>query len=326
MIKLAYKLKLKKNNSNKYIEYIEQNFHINTNNLETQYQHITIPKRKGGYRHIVNPNPPLKEYQKYVKTFLENILHLKPHSSAYAYIKHKDTTLNAKQHQNCKILMALDIKNFFDNIKKDNLINTLYETYDELETKIDRDTLEKILEPCFLNDSLPQGSPTSPTLSNLYMCKFDKIIFNTCFRLGLTYTRYADDIFISTKDKINPKKLIELVQNILDKHSNNTLKLNTEKTKILRIGRCYVTGVKINKDNKLSYGHEKKKELKHKIYNLFIKQQNNTLTLEECQEVLGLYSYARKIEPDYFNYLEKKYLKMFNSRESTFAKHFKNII
>lgn len=50
---------------------------------------------------------------------------------------------------------------------------------------------------CTVNGALPQGAPTSPTLSNLVCLRLDQRIGKYCENKALTYTRYADDITIS---------------------------------------------------------------------------------------------------------------------------------
>lgn len=302
-------------------------FKTNLNNksmdISKLYTNIKIPKRKGGFREINAPNEELKSIQKLITNFFSNQLFVYPHNCAQAYVKHRDTLTNAQIHQNNSMIVALDLKDFFTSINRTNLkrqllkIGNIYHIVSENE-------LDEILDICLLNEVLPQGSSASPLLSNLFMIEFDHNMYHYCKRHNISYTRYADDLFFSGEDiKVNALiiKINEIIQ-LLDLG----IRLNTEKTKILRPGKCYVTGVKINKEHHLTFGHEKKKELKYAIYNLFIKELNGTLVTEEVQQVLGMFSYASRIEPDYFDYLQKYYLNKFNSNHSKLTAHFKTYL
>lgn len=290
-----------------------------------QYTHIRIPKKKGGYREIVDPSPRLKSLQREIANFLEVTLELHTHNSAHAYVKHRDILTNANIHKNAKMILALDIHDFFGSIDRATIKKQLLklETIRHFESKVP--FLDKLIEPCLLNNVLPQGSPVSPLLSNLIMIEFDQLLEQYLRYQKLEYTRYADDIFISGQMIEKPKAIQIKVQELLKEISENLL-LNQDKTKILRPGKCYIAGIKLNKDNELVFGHEQKTKLKHSIYNLFIKDINNECSTEEVQEILGLFNYAHRIEPAYFNYIERKYLKQFNSTEPTLVKHFKKYL
>ena len=301
-----------------------RDFKTNLNNksidISRLYTNIKIPKRKGGFREINAPSEELKYIQKLVTNFFSNQLFVYPHNSAQAYVKHRDTLTNAQIHQNNSMIVALDLKDFFTSINRTNLKRQLLKIGNICHT-VSENELDEILDVCLLNEVLPQGSSASPLLSNLFMVEFDYNIHSYCKRLNINYTRYADDLFFSGEDiKVNALiiKINEVIQ-LLDLG----IKINTEKTKILRPGKCYVTGVKINKEHHLTFGHEKKKELKYAIYNLFIKELNGTLVTEEVQQVLGMFSYASRIEPDYFDYLQKYYLNKFNSNHNKLTAHFK---
>ncbi|MCD7728724.1 MAG: reverse transcriptase/maturase family protein [Clostridia bacterium] len=81
---------------------------------------------------------------------------------------------------------------------------------------------------------IPQGSPISGILANVYMIEFDKLMMNLCYKFGGFYRRYSDDfIFImpnSTEDEIT-FKVSEVfdVKNLIA--SSGRLMLEPDKTK-----------------------------------------------------------------------------------------------
>ena len=303
---------------------IERNKDI-LEDIPSQYKHIRIPKKKGGYREIVDPSPRLKLVQREIMSFLQNDLELHTHNAAHAYVKQRDILTNANVHKNAKMILGLDIHDFFGSIDRHTLKTQLLKINNINYFESKKPFLDKIIEPCLLNNVLPQGSPTSPLLSNLIMIEFDDYVTRVAYYNNLKYTRYADDIFISGENIEKPIALQIAIQGKLSAISPN-IKLNKEKTKILRPGKCYIAGIKLNKENKLVFGSDQKIKLKHNIYNLFIKDLTGECVTEEVQEILGLFNYAHRIEPAYFNYIEQKYLKQFNSSATTLVKHFKKYL
>lgn len=77
-------------------------------------------------------------------------------------------------------------------------------------------------------EGIPQGSPISAVLSNIYMLEFDTEIAKNCKNIGALYRRYSDDIlFVVSESK---KDYIHKVLN--SELEKVKLKLNEKKTKI----------------------------------------------------------------------------------------------
>lgn len=292
------------------------------------YRKFSIPKRKGGWRHLIEPKPELKYIQQMILFTLSNVLKIRPYSAAHAFEPKKDAYTNAQIHKDSNYIIKYDFEDFFPSITKELLIEKL--SHISQFAMLGEEFINLLAEIATFEGSLPQGSPLSPYLSNIIMTEFDYQIQQQMKDSKLPsykYTRYADDLTFSAKTPGRFKELTNGIQKILEESYSNIIKLNKDKTKILKTtGRCYVTGVKINKDHQLTYGHEKKNELKHEICNMLIKFQNNQLTKEEAQSILGKWAYLKRIEPQYADYLEKKYLKMFNSQHKTFHKHLKAVL
>ena len=88
--------------------------YILSNNIEHYYKKYEISKRNGGKRIIYEPNYTLKKVQ---RNILDNVLSgFKISKYAMAYVKGKSVKDNANMHVNKKLILKLDIKDFFNNI------------------------------------------------------------------------------------------------------------------------------------------------------------------------------------------------------------------
>lgn len=228
-----------------------------SNNKENNYKIIKIKKRNGKLRTIYEPNYLLKSIQRKI---LKNILNNKS-ISKYAKAYHIGISLkdNAIPHLNKKIVLKLDIKNFFDSI---NFVD-IYKSCFPLEY-FPKSVGMLLTYLCTYYDYLPQGAPTSSYISNLVMKDFDEEIGNYCENLNISYTRYSDDMTFS--GDFNPSEIIKVVRTKLYKLG---LKLNNEKICIINKGnRQSVTGINVN--NKIQVSVEYRKKLRQEIY--FIKK------------------------------------------------------
>jgi len=99
---------------------------------------------------------------------------------------------------------------------------------------------------------LPQGAPTSPYLSNVFMRRFDWMVAWFCARPSIEnykldavrYSRYADDLFFSSDDRWWLKKVKNYVEEQLNRLS---LEINNDKGGLFKDGqRKQVCGVIVN--------------------------------------------------------------------------------
>lgn len=198
------------------------------------YWSFNIKKANGKLREISEPLPNLKEIQYWI---LENILYKIPVSAyAKAYVPEKRLKENVRFHKKQKIVLTMDLKDFFGSIRLESI------------KKIFRDlgythSLSNLMAKlCCLNDSLPQGAPTSPYLSNLYMLDFDMQVSSYCKDRRIRYTRYADDLTFSGDFEVNQMKDF-IREQVGIKH----LTINEEKTRCMDSNhRQIVTGIVVN--------------------------------------------------------------------------------
>ena len=79
-----------------------------------KYFHFEIPKKTGGKRRISKPVPKLMSVQRKVKDYLLTFYISKPCSHGFEINRNIKT--NAERHQNGKLLLNIDIKDFFGSI------------------------------------------------------------------------------------------------------------------------------------------------------------------------------------------------------------------
>jgi RNA-directed DNA polymerase len=213
-----------------------------------KYTKFSIKKKDGSDRVIHAPTIALKRVQVRLKIFFEEIYHAP--SSTYGFIKEKDAIKNAEQHLRKKSVLNFDLKDFFPSINSGRILGLLQSR----PFNFNREIASTITGLVCHENFLPQGAPTSPVLSNLIAFNLDRKFIQIAKADRLTYTRYADDITISSTSNVLPDGYLksmagayECDERILSVVENNGFSINSKKTRFhSRNKPHYVTGVKVN--------------------------------------------------------------------------------
>lgn len=217
------------------------------------YQRIAIPKRNGSLRHLLVPDPLLKQVQ---KNILHHILVTLPISSyATAYHRGANVISNAAAHIGQRQILKLDIEDFFGNI---SFLAVYRLAFPSIYFPLSVRTM--LTHLCCYQDYLPQGAPTSAAISNLVMKPFDEYIGHWCSARHITYTRYCDDMVFS--GDFDHRAVKNKVQNFLQTMGFN---LNQAKTRrVFQHQQQMVTGLVVNK--KIQAPIQYRKKLRQEIY------------------------------------------------------------
>lgn len=270
------------------------------------YRSFKIPKRSGGLRQIDAPKDELMLALRELKFVLEKKCFASHHTAAFAYVKKRSPLIALKRHQanNSRWFLKLDFSNFFGNTSFEFLTNqlkTIFPYSEIMKTQRGAEALNKALSLCFLNGGLPQGTPISPTLTNMMMIPIDLEIsrYARNHTPHLCYTRYADDLQISSEYSFDWRQVQTDIIGILQKF-NAPFSLKQEKTRYgSSAGRNWNLGLMLNKDNQITVGHQKKKQFKVMIYSLLNDYTKEIIwSVEDIQELQGLISYYKAIEKD----------------------------
>ena len=265
-----------------------------SNALWKHYHTVRIPKNdKGDYRELNVPDEFLKTIQRRIADRLLNDYPISTYATAYRV--GGSTIANARPHTNKNVLLKLDIHHFFDNILYATIKEKVFPVEDYSESiRI----LLTIL--CIRKDVLPQGTPTSPVISNIIMRDFDNTVGEWCDAKNISYTRYCDDMTFS--GDFDSCEVITIVQEELRKLG---LFLNDKKTvRVVRGQRQSVTGIVVNEGMSIPSAYRKK--LRQEVYycrKFSVKEHLQRIGSTETAEtylpkLLGRINYACAVMPD----------------------------
>lgn len=257
---------------------------------ENQYHQFEVNKKSGGKRVITAPSEDLKGLQsklsellldcideintsKYpdsqlvspkkniskkndpsaevLKVKISNAAIKQPYLS-HGFTRQRSILTNAVMHLGQKSVLNIDLENFFDSfnfgrVRGFFIKNKNFELSPSIATVIAQIACYK--------DTLPQGSPCSPVITNLITHHLDIRLASLAKRYKCTYTRYADDITFSTRLSVFPPEIMcdSLNGFTPGKRLKRAIKhagfsINERKTRIqYKNSRQDVTGLIVNK-------------------------------------------------------------------------------
>lgn len=213
------------------------------------YHQFEIAKGNGKSRIINAPDKRLKYLQRKIAPLLDQLYRVR--NPVHGFVVGKSVKTNALAHLRKRFVLNIDLKDFFPTITENRIIGVL-ETLG-----IDSRVASIIGRLCCHNACLPQGAPTSPVLSNMICFRLDKELLAFAKASRCIYTRYADDITLSSHQPMTalfeavppsghfaPDLLAPAFRNII---VTNGFSINPDKAHYAdRHSRRTVTGLKIN--------------------------------------------------------------------------------
>lgn len=287
-------------------------FNASTEELRTKprkelYHTFHIPKKSGGLRRIDAPNPELMDALRRLKTIFEEDFKALYHTSAFAYVKRRNTVDAVKRHQanESKWFGKYDLSNFFGSTTIDftmKMFGMVFPFSEVVKSDVGEHELRKAIELAFLNGGLPQGTPISPLITNVMMIPIDYRLANgfrdfNCQRF--VYTRYADDFLVSSKYTFNFREVEKFIVDTL-KSFGAPFTIKSEKTRYgSSAGSNWNLGVMLNKDNEITVGHKKKRQFQAMLASYIMDKKNGKdWDKSDVQTMEGYRNYYRMIEGD----------------------------
>lgn len=294
-------------------------YYANPTLCKKRYQTFTIKKKSGTDRIINAPVKGLKSILQPLNLILQCIY--QPHKAATGFVQNKSIVDNAKMHVGHNYVLNLDLKDFFHSFDRNRVkMGFLYPPFN---LNDDKEPLAFLLaslctHPFEINGKirtvLPQGSPTSPTITNILSLKLDRRLTGLANRFGATYTRYADDITFSSPHNIyNQDEFNNELKRIIE--DDQKFAINPNKTRLQKRGyRQETTGLIIN--DKVNVRRRYVKQIRKWIYNW---EKNGYEKAEAIfkRDYISDKGHVKKGEPVLLNVLDGKlqFLKMVKGEE-----------
>ena len=272
------------------------------NNAPYRYRHYQIKKRTGGWRDIYQPTASLKEVQRWL--IRECFASLPVSDAVFSYRAGLGIKDHALAHLESNYFLRLDFTDFFPSIGGAELFLYLKKMRSLGKITLDDEALIFSINClCRKKDdtyglkglSLTIGAPSSPYLSNSIIYEFDEFMLKAASDSGSIYTRYADDIYISSKQLWPSQKMEEKARLSLNRYAPF---LNINESKVRRFSRkrrVNICGINITSKRSISVGREVKKLIRAKIDYAI----NDRLNKKELDSLRGWLSYVESIEPGY---------------------------
>lgn len=325
------------------------NFHYLRNVVKRRglpYEIFSVPKRSGGHRYLASPEKPLKQVQQWINKYIlsSNI----PHWRCFSYKSGVSIIDAAKEHCSSKWLIKIDIENFFDSVNEVSVYKLfrgmgycslvsfeLARLCTFVPAHVSKNHFKRSLLYNTSSDDLPypkkgikflgrlpQGAPSSPSISNLVFEPIDIVLQNYAEHNDLVYSRYADDICFSSDSKnFSREKAMEIINfcsKEIRRHGYATKKM---KTKIIPPGvPKVVLGLNVNHSNpKLTKAFKKRLEghirgiehfgaVEHANHKKFIS------VFGMLDHVLGLINHAKLVEGSYAEQIHEKFKSIIKSQ------------
>ncbi|KVV25295.1 hypothetical protein WK78_17610 [Burkholderia cepacia] len=291
----------------------KQNFEDFANgDIASHFSRKPVTDDSGKTRVVSVPDKVLRKYHSFLNLFVFNQLPVNE-EVVFSYRKGTNVAAAVQKHAASKHFYQADFSNFFESITSDIVRHSILRGEDKIPVADIHQYLDRIVDLVTFEGRLPQGFSTSPVISNTALLPFDKDLATYCQNKHLVYTRYSDDITISSNDKEPLFELDHVIAEILSSCGYSEMKLNENKTKISSKGRkIKILGMVILPNGQVSLDAKIKNRIETLLH-LYVNNQQGLSDITESDledglaKLSGLLNYANTVDQGYLDKLRRKY-------------------
>jgi len=250
------------------------------------YSVFGIPKKREGFRTICAPQPLLKKVQRrLIDVFLQPV---PLHAACHGFRPGHSIETNAQRHIGKEVVLNLDLRDFFPSITA----RRVYGMWQDL-LGLEPEKLRFLTRLTTLNDTLPQGAPTSPYIANIICRHLDQRLSGLAASLGADYSRYADDLTFSGPRQVN--KALPLIRQIIQEEG---FAVADEKVRVYdQWDRQAVNGLTVN--SRVAVARKNRRRFRALLHNWRLGKavhwQGKPVTK---QFIIGYLAYLQMIQPE----------------------------
>lgn len=219
-----------------------------------------IIKPDGSIRQPFDAIEPLKEVHRRLKARIFSQVVFPYYLTGS--LKGKDYLTNASLHTNAKIIICEDITNFFPSTSSE-LVYDIWRNFfgfsEEVSTALTLLTTK--------DGMLPQGAITSSFLANLVFWRIEPSLQAILKAQGVTYSRYVDDITVSSRHHLSSQQKTDLIASIYGMLAKLGFRAKRRKHETYSSGNpMFVTKLQANKRAALSA--KERAQIRASVYQL----------------------------------------------------------
>lgn len=241
---------------------------------------ISIPKKNGlEFRDVYKAKPVLKNVLDKIKNLLIQGVNFPFY--LHGSIPKRGTLTNANMHKNARRVITEDIQSFFDSITEKHIFSIWHNCF-----KFSSDVATLLTQLTTKDGTLCQGAATSSYLANFVFWKIEPIVAKKLLNRGLKYSRYVDDITITTSGEMSEEDKQWSIAQVYAMVGRLGLKIRREKhTGSTSRFSLAIMGVNIN-TNKLAKPKPYRSAVRAQVFQLE-KLDKEKLTKQEINKLFS---------------------------------------